>query len=181
MSILHLTVDQILEGSQYSFPFSQSLFQKKRAHAVVYTARVFSECSRPHLMGVQAPSLSCLLLSYNQFNTRFFSFVFYFGLQFIITPIAKYKFLFFGNPYFVLLIFKNKSRRLLLNTKINIALIYEFSINSIRKNKNRTFYESGFEILFHQCKCLHSFLYIFFHSFLCCNYNRRIKNRFIRI
>ncbi len=125
MSILHLTVDQILEGSQYSFPFSQSLFQKKRAHAVVYTARVFIECSRPHLMGVQAPSLCYLLLSNDEFNTRFFSFVFYFGLQFIIPPIAKHKFLFFGNPYFVLLIFKNKCRCLLLNTKSISRLLYK--------------------------------------------------------
>ena len=96
-----------------------TISEKKETHAVVYTARVFSERSRPHLTGVQAPSLCCLLLSYNQFNTRFFSFVFYFGLQFIITPIAKHKFLFFGNPNFVLLIFKNKSRRLMFNTKIN--------------------------------------------------------------
>src|SRR5690606_19896981 len=58
-------------------------------------------------------------LSDDQFDTGFFCFVFYFGLQFIITPVAEHKFLFFCNAYFVFLIFKNKSARLLLNAEID--------------------------------------------------------------
>jgi len=33
------------------------IFFEKEAHAVVYTTKVFSECSRPHPVGLQAPSL----------------------------------------------------------------------------------------------------------------------------
>src|SRR5690606_12950743 len=58
-------------------------------------------------------------LADNQFDTGLFCFVFYFGLQFIITPVAEHKFLFFCNAYFVFLIFKNKRARLLPDAEID--------------------------------------------------------------
>src|SRR5690606_2057845 len=58
-------------------------------------------------------------LSNDQFDACLFCFVFYFGLQFIITPVAEHKFLFFCNAYLVFLIFKNKCARLLLDAEID--------------------------------------------------------------
>ena len=94
------------------------LLHKKENRSVVYTIQYLVIVQDLTLRVYRHPRYF-FPLSDDQFDTCLFCFIFYFGLQFIITPVAKHKFLFFCNSYLVFLIFQNKGARLLLNAEID--------------------------------------------------------------
>lgn len=84
----------------YFFFFKVSLFLINISSCICFVHSV-SVCQQPHLMGVNAPLIYCLLSS-NQFNTRLFSFILYLANQVVITPITQYKLFVFS--YFRILL-----------------------------------------------------------------------------